>query len=230
MREATVQAAGAASAEWEAVRPHLDAEVERLPAKLREAVVRHFFAGRSHAELAEELGVPRATAASRVQLGLECLRAGLTRRGVTLGLAALGPALLANAQAAAPAALLASLPALTSGAVAAGAAALAEGVLKMMFWMKLKVAATVLGGVALVGGGAVAVKLAAGEPAATPVSATAPAPAAANQSADLKSLPPNQWVEFNPKKNAPIHSQTYPRRPSCAAWTARATSARTSSR
>jgi RNA polymerase sigma factor (sigma-70 family) len=131
---------------------HLDAEVARLPAKLREAVTRHYLAGLTRAELARELGVPEGTVQSRLSAGLEKLRARLGGRGVRLGAAALAGLLTSEVQAGAPASLTASLPTLVTGPAAAGAAAgagagvslIAEGVLKAMLWAKLKVAAAVV--------------------------------------------------------------------------------------
>ena len=131
------------------LRRQLMAELERLPAALRETVVRHYLGGQTRAQLAEELGLPSGTVNSRLNAGIERLRARLSRRGVALAAAALGPALAAAGSGSAPASLLASLPALASGSTAALAAAgagdkvvaLAEGVLKMMFWEKVRVVA-----------------------------------------------------------------------------------------
>jgi len=150
----------ASGADWDAVRPHLDAEIARLPSKLREAVSRHYLAGQTRARIARELGVPEGTVASRCAAGVERLRSRLAKRGATLGVAALGPALLAQAEAAAsaaPASLLASLPGLASGAAASGAGAhaglIAKGVIRMMFWAKAKLCAAALAAVAVVGTG-----------------------------------------------------------------------------
>jgi RNA polymerase sigma factor (sigma-70 family) len=142
--------AGATPAEWAEARPRLDGEIAELPGKLREAVSRHYLAGQSHAELARELGVPEGTVASRVNAGLERLRQRMAQRGSVLSAAMLGSLLASEAQAAVPATLLASLPHLASGVAVASAAAgtgvsipmVVEGVLKMMFWSKVKMVAT----------------------------------------------------------------------------------------
>ncbi len=141
---------------------HLDAEVERLPAKLREAVARHYLAGLSRSELAGELGVPEGTVQSRLNAGLERLRARLGGRGVRLGAAALAGLLSSEAAAGAPASLLASLPTLVSGSAAGAAAAaagagagvslIAEGVLKAMLLTKIKIAAAVVAAATLLAG------------------------------------------------------------------------------
>ncbi|HOX07312.1 MAG TPA: sigma-70 family RNA polymerase sigma factor [Planctomycetota bacterium] len=142
--------AGAVPAEWAEARQRLDGEIAELPGKLREAVSRHYLAGQSHAELARELGVPEGTVASRVSAGLERLRQRMAQRGAVLSAAMLGSLLASEAQAAVPASLLASLPHLASGVAVASAAAgtgvsipmVVEGVLKMMFWSKVKTVAT----------------------------------------------------------------------------------------
>jgi len=146
MHSAMSSAPDTPGASWAAVRPHLDAEVERLPGKLREAVVRHYLEGRSYADLAGDLGVPEGTVASRVNAGLARLRGRLERRGVGPAVAALGPALAGHARLAAPETLLGSFPRLAAGTAASGAAAgaglsaaaIAQGVLKMMFHEKLR--------------------------------------------------------------------------------------------
>jgi RNA polymerase sigma factor (sigma-70 family) len=172
-------------------RRQLMAELERLPAALRETVVRHYLGGQTRAQLAEELGLPSGTVNSRLNAGIERLRARLGRRGVTLSAAALGPALAAAASAEAPASLLASLPALASGgtaALAAGAevAAIADGVLRIMFWEKLRMAAVAVGAAGLLAGAAPLAlstlpgerppRLAPAPPAAAPVQPVAAAP------------------------------------------------------
>jgi len=151
MKSATVDATPGADPDLAVLRAHLDAELDGLPVKLREAVARHYFAGQSHAELARVLGIPEGTAASRVGAGLEKLRSRLAGRGVALGAATLATTLTAEAGPTAPASLLASLPSIATAASAAGAGAgagtamaLAKGVLKMVFWEKVKLTAAAL--------------------------------------------------------------------------------------
>jgi RNA polymerase sigma factor (sigma-70 family) len=149
MKSSTAERPPEPTADPVVLRAHLDAEIVRLPTKLREAMMRHYLTGQSHAELARDLGIPEGTAASRVSAGLEKLRARLAGRGAGLGAAALGAALTAEAGTAAPASLLSSLPAIATAASAAGAGAgagaaavtLAKGVLKMLFWEKIKLTA-----------------------------------------------------------------------------------------
>ena len=156
---------------WSEARKHLDAEIEALPPRLREAVSRHYLAGQSRTELARELGVPEGTVASRLSAGIERLRQRLARRGLLLSGAALGALLASEVTVAVPASLLTSLPHLAIRVAAAGAAAggagsvstIVEGVIKMIFWEKLKfVVAAVLAAGALAAVTPVAIQALAG--------------------------------------------------------------------
>src|SRR5205823_4368658 len=62
----------------------LEMHVRRLPADVRFAVILHFYEGRPHDEVAEVLGCPKGTAASRIRRGVERLRESLnvTARGM----------------------------------------------------------------------------------------------------------------------------------------------------
>ncbi len=150
---------------------HLDREVERLPAKLREAVARHYLAGLSRSEVAGELGIPEGTVQGRLNAGLEKLRARLGGGGVRLGAAALGTLLASEASAGAPASLIASLPALVGCSAASVAAAgaglpgvalaakpgagvslIAEGILKAMLWTKIKIGIATVAAVTVIAG------------------------------------------------------------------------------
>ncbi len=130
----------------------LDAALARLPERQREAVLLHYMEGRTLSEVAELTGVSERAARWRASDGLERLRKRLAGPGTALGAAALGSLLVAEGQLAPPAALASSLPAVVTGFVGTGAVAgvganaglVAQGVLKAMFWMKIKVAAAVV--------------------------------------------------------------------------------------
>ncbi len=163
----------------------LCAELDRLPVALRQAVLLRYAEGLSQQEAAAAAGCPQGTLGRRAAEGLERLRERLARRGSVLGIAAVAGLFETQAAAAVPASLLPSIlavPKLAAAGAAAGAAGLsavalgakaegggvviAEGVMKAMFWTKMKFAAAVLVGAAVVGGGGAAAVLAAAEPAA----------------------------------------------------------------
>jgi hypothetical protein len=110
--------------------------------------------GQSLDEAAIRVGVPIGTIKSRLARGRERLRGRLARRGVVpaaMGTSALlaasesfgaVPALLAEVTIQAATRCAASPAAIAAGSVPAAVAALSEGVLKAMFWTKLRVAAT----------------------------------------------------------------------------------------
>lgn len=81
------------AAEWREVGAILDAEINRLPERYREAFVLCCLEGKSNTEAGQELGCPTGTIDSRLNWARQRLRERLVRRGVTL--AALTPGILA---------------------------------------------------------------------------------------------------------------------------------------
>ena len=119
----------AAHADWERLRPIIDAALGDLSEADREAVLLRFFAGRPLAEIGARLNVSENTARMRVERALEKLELLLAKRGVTSTSAALGVALGGQTALAAPAGLAASVTsAALAGSVATSATATAGGV------------------------------------------------------------------------------------------------------
>ncbi len=178
---------------WRDLRPLLDEEVGRLPAKYRNAFVLCHLEGLSNEAAARRLGCPKGTVLSRLSRGRELLRSRLARRGVGLSAVALAGALATGECAGAvPAALSQSTIQLglefavgaATGAMPVHAVALAEGVLKSMFHtqMKFTVAVALALGVAAAGMGVLAFGPGLGQSAvAAQDGATKPASAPANK-------------------------------------------------
>ena len=143
----------APEAGWAELRPILDEEVSRLPAKYRAAVVLRYLQGKSHQEAAQELGWPSGSLSWRLARALDLLRDRLARRGVTLTAAALAAVITANARAAVlpdvlaadvqQAALRFASGAAAGGALSPGAMTLAQGAMQTMWISQLKMIALV---------------------------------------------------------------------------------------
>ena len=160
---------------WSDLRPILDDEVNRLPAKYRAAFILCYVDGKTNEEAAQELGCPKGTVLSRLAWARERLRARLTLRGVTLSAGLLAAALTTKAvEAGVPAALVDSTVR-TALLVAAGkavaevassqVAALTKGALQIMLWTKIKLVAAGVLAVGILGGGALALQTVGARPA-----------------------------------------------------------------
>lgn len=146
------------------LRPILDEEIQRLPTKYRLPVLLCYLQGLSCEEAAQRLGCAKGTIFSRLARARDLLRRRLLRRGLDLSAGMLAVVLAENAvvRAALPAAL-GEMTVRTSLLFAAGTAgqtlsaslaALVEGVVRNMFFSKVKFAALVVLAVGLVGSGA----------------------------------------------------------------------------
>lgn len=101
--------APAMSADWDKLRPLLDAVIDELGEQDRGAILLRFFSRRSFAEVGAALHVSEDAARMRVERALEKLRAALGRRGVVSTATALGGLLTENAVVAAPAGMVAAV-------------------------------------------------------------------------------------------------------------------------
>jgi RNA polymerase sigma factor (sigma-70 family) len=148
--------------DWSDVLPLLDRELDRLPEKHRLAVILCDLQGRTRKEAARHLQIPEGTLSSRLANARKILARRLSGRGVALSAGALAAALARDAASAAvpvtlqlsttmAATSVAAGSAVAAGLISAQVAALTEGVLKVMFLAKLKMATAVLVGVAVLG-------------------------------------------------------------------------------
>jgi RNA polymerase sigma factor (sigma-70 family) len=148
---------GAGSGHPDDLRPLLDHELARLPARYRTAVVLCDLEGKTRAEVARRLGLPEGTVASRLARGRVLLAKRLARRGLAVTAGSLAVS-LPRAAAVLPADVVTTAVGRVGpgGRVSAEVAALAKGVLKAMFITRIKSAAAVLAvvaGLALAAGG-----------------------------------------------------------------------------
>ncbi len=152
---------------WAEVEPLLDAAVDQLAEADRAAVVMRFHQDKPVGEIAAALGVSPEAAKKRLQRAIEKLRSVLAHKGVRLPTAsALATTIASHASAVtAPAALADRAAAAAVEAVASTAAVgapllIAKGVLTMMLWTKIKLAALVAAvAIMLAGAGAMAVSM-----------------------------------------------------------------------
>ncbi|WP_165067753.1 RNA polymerase sigma factor [Paludisphaera rhizosphaerae] len=122
-------------------------ELARLPERYRAAVVLCDLEGRTHSETARLLGWPVGTVKSRQARGRRMVRDRLTRRGVGLAVAAAAVDTMGRAVAST---LPTSVGLATGLGVSPHVLSLAQGVLRTMFWIKIRslAAAVVLVGLA----------------------------------------------------------------------------------
>ncbi len=123
----------------------LHEELGRLPEKYKMAVVLCDLEGLTQEQAARHLGWPDGTVRSRLARGRERLRGRLTRRGVAPMAVTLGQSRLIDLTTASMVEMTvgAALRAASAEAAvgpAASAIALTEGVLRIMFWTKVKIA------------------------------------------------------------------------------------------
>lgn len=149
---------------WRDVRAHLDQELARLPEAYRRPMILCYLEGKTNDEAARLLGWPKGTVATRLTRGRERLRRRLERRGWALSAAALASVLADKALAGAiPAELVRATfggaLAYAAGSTAAGSLltskslALTEGVVRIMWYDKMKVMTGVVLALVLAGTG-----------------------------------------------------------------------------
>jgi len=120
----------------------LNEEVDRLPSKYRCAIDLCYFQGLTYDQAARRLDWPTATVKSRLARGRLRLRRGLARRGLAPGVLAM---IAAESRAAVPPLIVKSTvraaASCAAGVIPSAVTSLSEGVLKMMAWEKISLAA-----------------------------------------------------------------------------------------
>ena len=146
---------------WTDLQPVLDAELARLPEKLRIPVVMCDLGGRPQREVARELKLPPATLANRLAAARRLLAERLSERGIVLSAGAVAAAMTWHASTSAVSTNLAITTAKAAHAIATGQVVglpapiveLSDGVMRMFVLKKLKALAVtcllLLGGIGL---------------------------------------------------------------------------------
>ena len=107
---------------WQDISGYVDEGLNELDEQTQEALIQHFFEGRSMVDIAAGKGISQPTVSRRIESGVAKLRERLRKRGIIVAVATLGGLLGENVVEAAPALVLKELGkmALMGGTAAAG--------------------------------------------------------------------------------------------------------------
>jgi len=141
---------------WKQIAPVLDAALDKLSARDRDAVLLRFFENKTLAEVGAVLGVSEDGARVRVSRALDKLRKLFTQRGVDSTAEAITSAIAAHSIQIAPMALAKTVTAVAivkgAGAATTSTLTIVKGALKIMAWTKAKTAIVIGIGVLLAAG------------------------------------------------------------------------------
>ncbi len=139
---------------WPQMAPLLEDAMGQLGEKDRNAIALRFFEGKSFQEIGAAFGASENAAKKRVAHALEKLHRYFSKHGVSSTTAIIAGAISANSAHAAPVGLATTITAtvIKGPAVAASTLALVKGTLKVMTWMKLKIALSITAALLLAGG------------------------------------------------------------------------------
>ncbi len=103
------QSVRTAEPSWAEVSPYVDEALNAVQEPTRSLLIRHFLQGTPQADLAVEFGTSPATISRRVKAGIEQLQQQLRKKGIYIGVVALGGFCLTNTTEAAPVAFVTEL-------------------------------------------------------------------------------------------------------------------------
>jgi RNA polymerase sigma factor (sigma-70 family) len=115
---------GGDAADWERIRPELDAAIDQLPESDRSAVVLRFLERKPFVEVGRALQVSEDAARMRTDRALDKLRVTLSQRGITSTAAALAAIVSSQSSSAAPVGLAATVSSYSLAAASTGGASL----------------------------------------------------------------------------------------------------------
>ncbi|HLX69658.1 MAG TPA: TIGR03435 family protein [Verrucomicrobiae bacterium] len=143
---------------WQRIAPLLDTAIAELGEKDRHAVILRFFEDKSLGEIGTALGASEDAVKMRVSRALEKLRKFFGKRGVTLTAAAIATAVTAHSVEAAPVTMAKTVTAvaISKGSIAsASTLTLVKATMKLMTWLKIKMAIAIGAAAVLTAGTAI---------------------------------------------------------------------------
>ena len=139
---------------WPQMAPLLEDAMGQLGDKDRNAIALRFFEGKSFQEIGAAFDASENAAKKRVAHALEKLHRYFSKHGISSTTAIIAGAISANSAHAAPVGLATTITAtaVKGSAVAASTLTLVKGTLKVMTWIKLKIALSITAALLLAGG------------------------------------------------------------------------------